>query len=673
MNKKLILGTMLFTSIFGMNIFSYETYAVEQNIKIDSYENLINKEKYENVLPSSYSVSISDEIIKDNMKDSASKVFNNIGLSINSVKVGVTSDSPSYDLRDRISIDVKNQGNTESCWAFSLLTSMETNSKLRKGTNKLFSVRHMDYATSNSFNDGDNELAFNREVQDGGSSIIGLAYLTNGQGAVLEDEMPFENNMNKISLKDINIKPNYYVKGYETLPTIYKSINNNEIVYSNGAEKTYTYEEVCALRKIIKQHILDYGAVTAYTCSGSIQSYSNPDIINAKAYCCKDPKANPDHAVTIIGWDDNYSKDNFTGQYKPSKNGAYLVLNSYSDKYFENGYLWISYEDVLIETLLYGITESEEITYDNLYQHSFYGANIPISITSNDAELKEGYIANVFNRDSKENEVLNEVAVSTNQYSKFEVYVNSKNGDTNINNMQKVAQTGVLNPGYNTIAITPTMLEGSQFSIVIKQTSINENAYFMVEAEVDDTFFANTTANKGDSKLSIDGINWIDLSDLGTIQYSGFDVDLSKADFCIKGFTTNKSISSSDYKISQDNYITKVYDNTKISEFLEKTSITSDNYQFLDTKGNIITDYNSLIQTGMNLKVNDENYTLVVRGDTNGDGKISLIDISKLVAHYSGIKGFILENSYEKACDINLDNSISIIDLSQLLVLFNKM
>ena len=47
--------------------------------------------------------------------------------------------------------------------------------------------------------DGINPEGFNREIGKGGIPICGLAYLTNGQGAVLEANMPFENNENKIN------------------------------------------------------------------------------------------------------------------------------------------------------------------------------------------------------------------------------------------------------------------------------------------------------------------------------------------------------------------------------------------------------------------------------------------------------------------------------------------
>ena len=52
-----------------------------------------------------------------------------------------------------------------------------------------FSERHMDYATSKTFKDAKNTKGFAREVGDGGLLVTGLAYLTNGQGAVLEEQV----------------------------------------------------------------------------------------------------------------------------------------------------------------------------------------------------------------------------------------------------------------------------------------------------------------------------------------------------------------------------------------------------------------------------------------------------------------------------------------------------
>ena len=74
---------------------------------------------------------------------------------------------------------------------------------------------------------------------------------------------------------------------------------------------------------IIKQAVLDYGAVAA--------SYdSSVDSISSTFYNGKTESV-PDHAVLIVGWDDNFSKDNFSqdGKTAPNEDGAWLVKNSW--------------------------------------------------------------------------------------------------------------------------------------------------------------------------------------------------------------------------------------------------------------------------------------------------------------------------------------------------------
>lgn len=52
------------------------------------------------------------------------------------------------------------------------------------------------------------------------------------------------------------------------------------------------------------------------------------------------------HAVLIVGWDDNWSKTRF--KHQPKSNGAWLVRNSWGDAWWDNGYFWVSYEDMTL-------------------------------------------------------------------------------------------------------------------------------------------------------------------------------------------------------------------------------------------------------------------------------------------------------------------------------------
>ncbi len=51
------------------------------------------------------------------------------------------------------------------------------------------------------------------------------------------------------------------------------------------------------------------------------------------------------HDVLLVGWDDNYSRENFLAELRPSSNGAWKARNSWGTGFGQNGYFWISYED----------------------------------------------------------------------------------------------------------------------------------------------------------------------------------------------------------------------------------------------------------------------------------------------------------------------------------------
>jgi hypothetical protein len=50
------------------------------------------------------------------------------------------------------------------------------------------------------------------------------------------------------------------------------------------------------------------------------------------------------HEVTVVGYDDNYSRDNFNEDVRPTSDGAFLVKNSWGAYSHDGGYFWVSYE-----------------------------------------------------------------------------------------------------------------------------------------------------------------------------------------------------------------------------------------------------------------------------------------------------------------------------------------
>lgn len=72
---------------------------------------------------------------------------------------------------------------------------------------------------------------------------------------------------------------------------------------------------------------MTYGGVSANTNSSQTQYFNNVSPILATAYYCDEPNITPDHLITIVGWDDNYSKENFNAAHRPTKmvHGLYLI------------------------------------------------------------------------------------------------------------------------------------------------------------------------------------------------------------------------------------------------------------------------------------------------------------------------------------------------------------
>lgn len=540
--KILCAGTALVGVLFMNSISLANSESKLQTLHTQQFvewQNLSDEEKENTLMPRMFTTTIAEETLEDYNKKPISYRFQVLTRAISekwysSLTKAATYNQPTYHLKDDIKVNVKHQGTTNECWAFSTVTMLETNLALQKNVDKKFSPRHMDYATLRTFTDGVNPYGYNREAGDGGLAPFGLAYLTNGMGAVLESNMPFENTTNKIPLAELNKPVDTIATETVTLPIIMKDYGSDgTVTYHNGGEggnkQKYTDAQVTEIRNMIKDHIVKYGAVSAVTAGNQVQYYSNPSAaLKSKAYFCNSNAYVRDHAVTIVGWDDSYSRDNFTGAAKPKKDGAYICLNTYGTENFDKGYIYISYEDALIESLLYGIKSASHVDYDKLYQYNLMGENTALGLPS----TPEGYSAVTYSRDSSKDEVLKYVGVSIPEAASLEIYVNPSGNSTIINGLKKVATTGVLEAGYHRIDIQDVALTANNFAIVVKQKSQSGNFYFSIEASVPGSLYSTIKGNPKKCFYSLDGYNWTTLSDEAV---TGFD--MKNTDLTIKAFT----------------------------------------------------------------------------------------------------------------------------------------
>lgn len=122
------------------------------------------------------------------------------------------------------------------------------------------------------------------------------------------------------------------------------------------------------------------------------------------------------------------------------------------------------------------------------------------------------------------------------------------------------------------------------------------------------------------------------------------------------------ALNSTKYEI-QNPYIIGIEEGTSVETLLNnlETNRTIEIYN----QNNKKIEGQAKIGTGMKLRLSEgKEYKLVVTGDLNGDGKVSITDLSKMKLHLIGNQ--LLQNEYEKAGDLNKDGKFSITDLSKL-------
>ena len=153
---------------------------------------------------------------------------------------------------------------------------------------------------------------------------------------------------------------------------------------------------------------MNYGSVTAMTLSGpSYNEYYNYTL-DYPAFYNDNTEVTLNHQVSIIGWDDTYSVENFNEEHRPTQPGAYLVLNSYgTEGNFKYGCYYVSYEDAYIETGVVGIVNVDNVDYDYLYQYDPLGLSSSIHIEG----VQTLYGANIFSK-PKDLDIFSSVTIS---------------------------------------------------------------------------------------------------------------------------------------------------------------------------------------------------------------------------------------------------------------------
>ena len=395
-------------------------------------------------------------------------------------------DIPSrYSLLDEgFMTSVKDQQSSGNCWAFTAMSVLE--SCLKKATGREFDLSEENMKNLIALY---SDYGWKMDTNEGGYDSMPFGYFASWLGPVDEMSDVFDDK--------------------SVLSPVLDSILHIQNILFLKREN-YTDNDA------IKTAIMKYGAV------GTSIYFDNYYLNNGTSYFTWALYPS-NHAVTIVGWDDNYSRDNFYFGSYAQGDGAWIVKNSWGPSWGEDGYFYVSYYDESfakpgVEGIAYTFVLNDTVKYDKNYQYDIAGKTDYLHDDRTEVWYKNTFTAT-------DNEILAGVSTYFEKLTNwtFSVYVNS---------VLKSTKSGISQAGYYTFHLDDIveLYRGDVFEIVVntksdKLSSVPISEIALLNKAI---FFPEI------SYVSYDGENWQDLFYL-TKTYALHTYKSQVA--CIKAFT----------------------------------------------------------------------------------------------------------------------------------------
>lgn len=405
----------------------------------------------------------------------------------------------SYCLRDYGYVtSVKNQGEGGYCWAFTAMAVLESCIlKANGGTydfseNNLINVNKLysDYGLST--------------LSQGGSMINALGYLLSWLGPVDDsyDEYSAFSRLSPVLNSDMHVQNVLFI-----------DIDNQTDLNP------------------IKEALMEYGAVGSFLYWTDLPTYLD----GSNYYYDGALGSYINHAVTLVGWDDNYAKENFV--LTPPGDGAWIIKNSWGPEIGDGGYFYVSYYCDTVNDVysrysdslnkLYTIILNDTVRFDKNYQYDYAGVTCYYKDYAPNTWLKNVFV-------SEGDEFLEGVSTYFMQDSEYDVYIY-------LNGEMVHTQGGETKSGYYTVVLDQfiPLKSDDVFEVVFNIRSLDGSGVSLVTVQADDV--TQYEIKSGISFYSDVKDHWVDFG--------------SGEALCIKAFTVLSKVKTvMDLKASYNGY-----------------------------------------------------------------------------------------------------------------------